>query len=56
MTEDADVPDGRHHGQDCRHLPPPVRLADTIASVDPDPAPDPEPGRNAEQHRALRYD
>ena len=34
-------------GQDFRRLPPAVRLDETIASVDPDPVPEPEAGRNA---------
>jgi hypothetical protein len=42
--------------QDHRRLPPPVRLEETIASVEPDAAPDPEAGRNMDQHRALRDD
>jgi hypothetical protein len=42
--------------QDYRTLPPAVALAETIASVDPDAAPDPDAGRNVEQHRALRDD
>lgn len=42
--------------QDYRRLPPVVRLDETIASVDPDPVPDPEAVRNVDQHRALRDD
>lgn len=42
--------------QDYRSLPPSVRLDETIASVDVDPAPDPHAGRNVDQHRALRDD
>lgn len=42
--------------QDYRSLPPEVRLEDTIASVEADPVPDPEAGRNVDQHRALRDD
>ncbi|HET8717884.1 MAG TPA: hypothetical protein VFM50_09040 [Nocardioidaceae bacterium] len=39
-----------------RTLPEPVRLHETIASVDADPVPDPAAGRNLDQHRALRDD
>jgi len=42
--------------KDYRNLPPGVRLDETIASVEPDPAPDPDAGRNVDQHRALRDD
>ncbi len=42
--------------RDYRRLPPSVRLDDTIASVDADPVPDPQEGRNVDQHRALRDD
>jgi hypothetical protein len=31
-------------------------LGETIASIDPDPVPDPDAGRNRDQHRALRDD
>lgn len=43
-------------GPDYRTLPPDVRLDETIASVDADAVPDPDAGRNVEQHRALRDD
>jgi hypothetical protein len=33
-----------------------VRLEDTIESVEADPVPEPEAGRNLDQHRALRDD
>ncbi len=55
-----DAADGRPRGarvtQDYRSLPPRERLDETIASVDAEPAPDPQAGRNADQHRALRDD
>lgn len=43
-------------GRDYRSLPPLVRLEDTIASVDPEPAPDPRAGQNVDQRRALQDD
>ena len=55
MTED-DRRGGEKREPDYRTLPPEVRLEDTIASVEPDPVPDPEAGRNMDQHRALRDD
>jgi hypothetical protein len=42
--------------QEYRTLPPAVSLDETIASVQPDAAPDPDGGRNLDQHRALRDD
>jgi hypothetical protein len=42
--------------QDYRTLPPSVSLDDTIAMVEPSAAPDPDGGRNVDQHRALRDD
>ena len=54
MTAEGDpagVPDIE---KDYRRLPPQVRLDETIASVDPEMRPDPESGRNGDQHRALR--
>lgn len=56
MTGDSDIPGRADPQQDYRSLPQPVRLDDTIATVDPGPVPDPEAGRNAEQHRTLRDD
>lgn len=50
--DDRDAPDG----QDFRRLPPGVRLEDTVAGQDPDPVPDADDVRNADQHRALRDD
>ncbi|MFC7492965.1 MULTISPECIES: hypothetical protein [unclassified Nocardioides] len=41
---------------DYRKLPEPVSLEDTVTTVDPAPAHDPEGDRNKEQHRALRDD
>ena len=54
MTAEGDRPRGVNPKQDYRSLPPKVRLEDTIASIEPDPAPDPEAVRNLDQHRALR--
>jgi hypothetical protein len=42
--------------QDYRTLPPAVSLDQTVATVEPDAAPDPDGGRNVDQHRALRDD
>jgi len=56
MTGGNDSPDGARPEQDYRTLPPGVRLVETIASVDPGPVPDPDAGRNVDQHRALRDD
>jgi hypothetical protein len=42
--------------KDYRRLPSAVRLEETMASVHADPVPDPEAGRNLDQHRALRDD
>jgi hypothetical protein len=42
--------------KDYRILPPEVRLDETITSVEPDPPPEPEAGRNVDQHGALRDD
>lgn len=56
MTADEDRPADGDEAPDYRTLPPKVRLDETIASVDPDPAPEPEAGRNMDQHRALRDD
>ncbi len=41
---------------DYRRLPDQVDLDDTVAGIPPAPPPDPEAGRNADQHRALRDD
>lgn len=38
-----------------RHLPPPVRLEDTITSQETRDAPDPDGGRNPEQDFFLRF-
>jgi hypothetical protein len=53
MTEEDRPGDGT---PDYRTLPPKVRLDETIASVDPDPVPEPDGGRNPDQHAALRDD
>jgi hypothetical protein len=42
--------------KEYRRLPPAVRLDQTIATVQADRPPDPEAGRNVDQHRALRDD
>ena len=42
--------------EDYRTLPPGVSVDKTIASVEPDTAPDPDAGRNVDQHQALRDD
>jgi hypothetical protein len=42
--------------KDYRSIPPEVRFDETIASVESDAVPDPQAGRNLDQHRALRDD
>jgi hypothetical protein len=42
--------DGVDSAKDYRQLPPAVRPDETIATVDVDPVPDPEAGRNVDQH------
>jgi len=56
VTTDEHTPGAEKPEPDYRTLPPRTRLKDTIASVDPDLVPDPEAGRNGDQHRALRDD
>jgi hypothetical protein len=56
VTSVDDDPGAAQLVQDYRNLPLVARLDETIASVDPDPVPDPEAGRNVDQHRALRFD
>ena len=56
MTEQDDRPDGVKPTQDYRSLPPKLRPEETISIVEPDDVPDPEAGRNGDQHRALRDD
>jgi len=56
MTADEPSQSAVEPKKDYRTLPPGVRLDETIASVEPDPAPDPDAGRNVDQHRALRDD
>jgi len=51
-----DLPGKAKPEQDYRSLPPGVRLDETIASVESDAVPDPQAGRNADQHRALLDD
>jgi hypothetical protein len=41
--------------EDYRHLPEPVRLEDTVASVDARPVPDPDGGVDAQTLFMLRY-
>jgi hypothetical protein len=53
---EEDRPSEAKGEQDYRNLPPAVSLDETIASVDPDAAPDPHAGRNVDQHQALRDD
>ncbi len=53
MTEDDRPEDAK---PDYRTLPPSVPLEDTVESVDADPVPDPDGGRNRDQHAALRDD
>ena len=53
MTADAER-SRSEPAQRFRTLPPSVGLDETIATVDPDAAPDPDGGRNVEQDRALR--
>lgn len=54
--EAADGREGAKPATDYRRLPAAVSLDETIATVDVDPVPDPEAGRNVDQHRALRDD
>lgn len=56
MTQADDSPGRVEPKHDYRSLPPGVPLEQTIESVEADPAPDPEAGRNADRHRALRDD
>jgi hypothetical protein len=56
MEAADDRMEGVEPAKDYRRLPPAVRLEETIASVHADPVPDPEAGRNLDQHRALRDD
>ena len=56
MTADDDRRADGDQAPDYRALPPKVQLDETIASVEPDPVPEPEAGRNMDQHRALRDD
>lgn len=56
MAAEDDRPGGLKPKQDYRSLPPDVRFEETIASVEHDPVPEPEAGRNVDQHRALRDD
>ena len=56
MTADDERANDVAPAPDYRTLPPKVRMEETIASVDPDPVPEPEAGRNLDQHRALRDD
>lgn len=56
MSNHDSGPDELKGREDYRRLPDGVPVADTVETVDVDPVPDPEAGRNAEQHRALRDD
>lgn len=54
----ATVDPSRHtkSKNDHRTLPPAIDLDETVAGVAPGPAPEPEAGRNMDQHRALQDD
>jgi hypothetical protein len=56
MHPDDSPRSGAKVTKDFSSLPPNVRLDETIASVDAEPVPDPQAGRNVDQHRALRDD
>ena len=56
MHGDDNRPSGYEATRDYRNLPPHVRLDETITSVDAEPVPDPQAGRNVDQHRALSDD
>jgi hypothetical protein len=56
MQADDTHPSGAKVTKDYSNLPPSVRLDETIASVDAESVPDPQAGRNVDQHRALRDD
>ena len=56
MQADDNRTSGAKVVKDYSSLPPNVRLDETIASVDAEPFPDPQEGRNVDQHRALRDD
>jgi hypothetical protein len=42
--------------KDYRRLPSTVRLDEMVVTIESNPSPDPEAGRNIDQHRALRDD
>ncbi len=56
MEAPDDHPGSEKPVPDYRTFPPGVRLDETIASVGADSVPDPDAGRNVDQHRALRDD
>ena len=56
MQADNNRASGAEVEKDYSSLPPNVRLDETIASVDAEPVPDPQAGRNVDHHRALRDD
>jgi hypothetical protein len=56
MSNHDGGPDEPRKREDYRRLPDGVPVADTVGTVDADPVPDPESGRNTDQHRALRDD
>ncbi|NPC97703.1 hypothetical protein [Nocardioides sp. zg-DK7169] len=56
MEADDNRPSGAEATKDYSSLPPNVRLDATIASVDAEPVPDPQAGRNVDQRRALHDD
>ncbi len=51
----AGAPEEAQVSDRYRHLPEPVHLEDTIATKDPDPAPDPNGGRDPDRDFMLRY-
>jgi len=56
MDADGSRPGDKSAERDFRHLPPAVRVEDTVTSLDADPVPDPEAGRNSDHYNALRDD
>jgi hypothetical protein len=56
MQADDNRPSRTKVTKDYSNLPPNVRLDEAIVSVDAEPVPDPQAGRNVDQHRALRDD
>lgn len=44
-----------HDPERFRHLPEPIRLEDTVETVDTNPVPDPDGGRDPQRDFTLRY-